>query len=444
MTTFDYVMVGKALRNKRKEKRLRIEDLADENISTSTISNIERGHHSVTPEKVEYYGEKLDIQLQDFAQLVQQIHETDANTDFILYTIQNTLDLGSPREQKKAIKKRLETLKIKENTPHYVVKLFLKGRYHMINRSMTQAINCLTDAIRFSDDFPILTKMNIKALSYYDLGRTHHYLNSFESAICYAEMGMQCYNPDGEVKTIIYSLKISQVIYYERLDNIEAALKIIHELWKEKEFIQNKFVQLSMYEVKSKILKRQKMYDEAIAVAREGIELARINLIHERAFELWLTLASIYLHQEQLTVAENCLITADSFKENVGNNYLLISLHTFFAVLYLKQDRSQEAHTSAQEAVRLGEETNDAPRLTLALISLGDCLQMNRQYEEAVTTYQRALDIANFHEFKPHQHVTLMELNKCLKHVDRIAYTQNLEKLLELNLQLSDSRLMLI
>ncbi|MBD1373859.1 hypothetical protein IC620_16055 [Hazenella sp. IB182357] len=32
MTTFDYVMVGKAIRNKRKEKRLRIEELADENI----------------------------------------------------------------------------------------------------------------------------------------------------------------------------------------------------------------------------------------------------------------------------------------------------------------------------------------------------------------------------------------------------------------------------
>ncbi len=45
MSTLDINELGEVIRKVRKERGLRLNDLADDNISQATISNIERGFH---------------------------------------------------------------------------------------------------------------------------------------------------------------------------------------------------------------------------------------------------------------------------------------------------------------------------------------------------------------------------------------------------------------
>lgn len=50
--------IGEVIRKKRKEQGLRLEDLADNNISPATISNIERGINHVNVHKIMYLLKK--------------------------------------------------------------------------------------------------------------------------------------------------------------------------------------------------------------------------------------------------------------------------------------------------------------------------------------------------------------------------------------------------
>ncbi|MFS8514779.1 MAG: helix-turn-helix domain-containing protein, partial [Planifilum fulgidum] len=55
--------IGEVIRKVRKERGMRLEDLADEHISPATISNIERGVPHVSKDKVNYVLDKLGLSL---------------------------------------------------------------------------------------------------------------------------------------------------------------------------------------------------------------------------------------------------------------------------------------------------------------------------------------------------------------------------------------------
>src|SRR5690554_2865525 len=62
--------IGELIRKRRREQGLRLEDLADENISPATISNIERGVPYVHQEKVRYVLSKLRLNPEDLPKLL--------------------------------------------------------------------------------------------------------------------------------------------------------------------------------------------------------------------------------------------------------------------------------------------------------------------------------------------------------------------------------------
>ncbi|MFD1425457.1 helix-turn-helix domain-containing protein [Kroppenstedtia sanguinis] len=70
MKTTDIHELGEVIRQERKRQGLRLEDLADENISPATISNIERGASHVRYEKAQYLLDKLGLKLENISALV--------------------------------------------------------------------------------------------------------------------------------------------------------------------------------------------------------------------------------------------------------------------------------------------------------------------------------------------------------------------------------------
>jgi transcriptional regulator with XRE-family HTH domain len=89
--------IGEVIRKVRKERGLRLEDLADENISPATVSNIERGVAHVSPEKITYLLEKLDLPMNKLPEMLEKEQEELKKIKFKLLTISTllTIDVGT-------------------------------------------------------------------------------------------------------------------------------------------------------------------------------------------------------------------------------------------------------------------------------------------------------------------------------------------------------------
>lgn len=434
----DLVVIGEVLKKKRREEHKILEDLADEKVSTSTLSNIERGLPIVNTDKIYYYAHKLGVDLDEYTKVLKQTSQKNERFDLILTSIQNSIDLGDAEEGLE----RLQSLEIPESSVYHVHKLYLLGRYYLIKKRLQKSQAYFSDTLRLVDRYPSLAKSNLKAVCYYDFSRVFYYKNQFQNALGYALQGINSFVPGGGKKHIIHSLRLGKAIYLEKLDRLDESLQTLDEMWVDYDAIKSIYVLLNIFDIKSNILKKQKRFKEAIGIALEGIEWARVNLVYERSFELWTTLGSIYLQLNELEEAENCVKTALSLKKKIGNEYLFVNSYTQLGLLNIKKEEWKEAYAALQEAVRLGEKTNDAQKYTNALIVLGDWYQLRQNYPEAVCTYQKANELAIKHGFTKQRQIALLELSKCWKRLDEGEFVRSLESLFEVELQLLQDRIL--
>lgn len=84
LKVLDIHEIGGIIRKVRKERGLRLEDLADDNISPATISNVERGVSHVKMEKVYYILEKLGIPMDQLPEFLLRERDDQAELKFRL------------------------------------------------------------------------------------------------------------------------------------------------------------------------------------------------------------------------------------------------------------------------------------------------------------------------------------------------------------------------
>ena len=96
MNILEMSEIGKFIRKVRKEKGLRLEDLADEHISTATISNIERGVPHVNKDKVLYLMSKLELDLNEIPEMIEKDTETLESMQVRFVAIETMIQMGMP------------------------------------------------------------------------------------------------------------------------------------------------------------------------------------------------------------------------------------------------------------------------------------------------------------------------------------------------------------
>ncbi|SEN07514.1 helix-turn-helix domain-containing protein [Lihuaxuella thermophila] len=425
--------IGELLRKKRKELGLRLEDLADEQISPSTISNIERGMPHVNSEKVNYLSNKLGINLDELPELLDEEKQKLREIKLKLTYIENVIDLVSNEK----CFANLKRLNLPHNHLYASTVQYLKGKYYMNKQKWNKAQNHFLEAIRLEDQSPELNKSNIKAASLNELARAYYFENRLEEALEYTEDGIKCFVENGERKYVKYILLVSKAVYLEKLDRIDEAQSTLQMLWEEREEIASLEVILNMYELKAAILKKLKSFDEAIRAAKEGIDIARINKVHNRSVELLITLGGIYMETGDLEAAEKSFVAALCIKEKLDKEYLLIPAYTQIGMVYLEQNKLEEALEHIKEAVKIGEKANDALRYSPALIALGDYHQKNGDPKEAIRYYQKALDLARKH-MQGHQERELwFKLAQCWNQIDKNEFHRCMERLFMIEVQLN-------
>src|SRR5690606_627120 len=90
--------LGAVIRAHRKKRGLSIENLADENISATTISNIERGLPSVGADKTEYLMKTLGIPIEKLLQTVEEHEKKRQAARLRLLPVEMMLDRGELRK----------------------------------------------------------------------------------------------------------------------------------------------------------------------------------------------------------------------------------------------------------------------------------------------------------------------------------------------------------
>jgi tetratricopeptide (TPR) repeat protein len=396
----------------RKAKKLRQEDLVDDVLSQAVISNIESGKTQVSEEKLRHLLGKLGLKPDDLNRFHHPESEIDEEAELEelnlkLIAIENIIDLVSPDEG-------LEELRgtgISHDHPLMATVHYLKGKIYVYKGNWKKAHKHFFDCIHLiTHQFPEITANNLTAACYHELSFIEYSQNNLPQALKYSQEALKSFIPEGERKYFRELILITKTIYLQKLNRLEEAQTALDDYTQTKKEIfsgddplyqpgDSKEALLNMYEVQSSILRRSKMHSQAIKFALRGIELARLDRMYDRSFELWTTLGSIYSDQDKLKLAEICFTTALRLRKKIKREYLLAYVFTQLGMLYDKGKNLTRAEKSYMEAVRYSQKINDAFRETEALTALGECHLKQGETDKALLHLNRALDLAKKHDF---------------------------------------------
>lgn len=433
MENFDQIQLGKLLRQRRKEMGMRIEDLADVNISPATISNIERGKSSTQQKnKLLYLCEKLGMDLQMIPTLIENNVLQKKNIKMKLESLEGILEFNPEQ-----VLKELEAISLHNLDLLYAFSEYLKGKCYVIRGSLTNAKNHFVECIRIVDkNQSALLRTNLKAASLNELGRVFYFSNDLKQALACVEQGIESFDLLGERRYCWHVLYICKATYLDQLDETQESLKALDILWEEIDQIQKLDVLLNMYELKASLLSKHKLYLEAMKVAQIGLGIARLNLQHERALELCNEIGRIHMALEEWEEAQHSFETACKYESVLKNHSLLIPSYIQIGLLNLRLQNLTQAEYYLLKAVSLTRNETEIWKFIEAHKALGDCYLQKGDLTTALITYQKALAKCREQKLLRKQNDLLVKMCKCVEKSDKKLFNQYIEKLYKIQVEL--------
>lgn len=406
--------LGEKLRKKRKSKRKRIADFADEKMSISTISNIENGSINVSQEMLQYYANKLDFDLNQYILTEEENNTNDYQNEKHKMTLDIVEDLIRANEVDKASEK-LRALNLPKSNPLISHVYFFRARILQHRKNNKKAKEYLFKAISSVEQTKSYNT-NILSSCYSELSRIFYYENNLPKALEYAEKGIRHFQKDGERDFIIYVLLINQAMYLEQLDQRERASQILKRLWENRYSIENIAVVLNMYDIDAKIKIKSKMYQEAITLVKEGLQIAIQNRSHHRSGELWLTLGEAYHKLNYNDLAIDCILTALELFRKAKKKHLQLEGYRRLGNLYIHQKEWEIAKNTLETGLSHATISSaNVIRWCQTLISLGQCYFNLNNLEKAQTIYKEALSLAKRHHLNAQEYNILIGLGEVLE-----------------------------
>lgn len=409
MNAYEMGDLGKFIRKVRKEKGLRLEDLADDQISTATISNIERGVPHVNREKVAYLLRKLNIHLHDIPELLEENTENLESLQLKFYAIDNLIRFG------KLDKAYEELMDVSKNYSSYSLAQIhiLKGKYFLQKKEWKKAERELLEAIRICSQ-DLVQRSNLEALSYFNLSKCSYEQQEVYQALRYLEKGLESYQENvRDPEQVKYLLLTRRIFYLEKLGRADEALKCLEEIWEKLSEIRRLDILLRLYALKADLFRRIKLYTDAIRFAKEGILLATGSPHTNELVRLWTILGTIYIEIQNLDDAETCFSFVREMKDQVVEKDELIRAYCSLGDLYLQQGKTEEAKEVLNQAIQWSEEKNDFSKLCSALLIMGKLMKSIHQVLDAITYIKRAVSLSEKMEIKEKMFAAYYELASC-------------------------------
>ncbi|SFI60981.1 helix-turn-helix domain-containing protein [Thermoflavimicrobium dichotomicum] len=426
MNVFQIAEIGKFIRKMRKEKGLRLEDLSDDQISTATISNIERGVPHVNQEKVLYLMKKLNLDMDKLPEILVKENEDMESMFLKFHAIENMLHLEQLDQAWESLKELSE-----ESTFQYQATLrSLKGRYYLQCKKWRRAERELTESNLLIQQDPYAKKVNLEAINYYSLACCSYKQNHLQQALKYIERGLEVVGKNGgEDDQIKYKLMMNRVVYLEKLGRIEEALNHAETLWEEISEVRDITVLIQIHALKAELLRKIKLYHDAIRYAKEGINLAVSARDYNNLTYLWTTLGTLYLELGNKEDAETCFKLVLSFQDQIQDKNKLLLANNILGSIFLLQDRLDEAEKAFVQAIEWGEKIKGVKELVHSIFLLGKVKRQKGEYKQAISHYHRASELAKRMEAYPAIFRCYFEIALCYR---QLGDQENMKKYFDL------------
>lgn len=433
LENIDLIQLGKLLRQRRKEMGMRIEDLADKNISCATISNIERGKSSTQQKsKLMYLCEKLGMDIYALPELIEKNILQKKRIKMKLEALEGILEFDP-----EGVLEELESISLTNLDLLYAFSQYLRGKCYSIKKSWTNAKNHFVECIRIVDkNYEALGKTNLKAASLNELGRVFYFKNDLKQALACVEQGITVFEPEGERLYYKQVLYICKAMYLDKLDETQESLKALDYLWQEIDKIQKLDVLLNMYELKANLLSKHKLYKEAMVVAEKGLNIARLNQQYDRAVELCNEIGKIHIYLNEWEEARHAFETACRYESVLKNHSLLIPSFIQLGLLYLRWGNHELAESYLVKAVSLTKNDIEVLKFIEAYKALGDCYLEKGEIQTALITYQRAFEKCKEQKLLQKQNELLVKMCKCVEKNNKKLFNQYLENLYQIQVEL--------
>ncbi|SFI89760.1 helix-turn-helix domain-containing protein [Thermoflavimicrobium dichotomicum] len=420
--------IGEVIRKVRKQRGLRLEDLADENISPATVSNIERGIAHVSPEKVSYLLEKLDLPKHKLPEMLVKEQEDLKKVQFDFLTISTLQQIGHLEE---ALDK-LEQLNLDENHPYIAHYYYYKGSCYLSKKKWKQAERAFYNALRSAQHHSSYKESNIEAATYLLLGLCHFYQNHIEQALEYTNNGIKAFVKDGKLQYIRIRLYANKGMFLHRLGRYVEGMRLVEEIWDSISAADDIFSLLQLYWLRAEFSFQSGLIEEAIHYAYEGIEIARRNKMYSAMFSLWTLLGNIYTHEKKWELAETSLITALKLEEHFPACDMNSIAYTSLAVLYIQLNRKEKAYNHLLKAIQYAEQFQDHQRLIFNLQLTGDLCHSTGNTSEATQFYRKAIELTQKHGYKEKEYQLWFKLARCYDGQNEVEFQNCMRKMFEL------------
>ncbi|WP_149453820.1 helix-turn-helix domain-containing protein [Pasteuria penetrans] len=415
MNVLEINEIGKFIRKKRKERSLRLEDLSDEQISTATISNIERGIPHVNQEKVTYLMKKMGIKMSDIPQLLEQDTENMESVQLRIIAMETMISTGNISQAQAALSRYYDGGFL----PCEAVVHLLRGCCYVFMKEFRKAEREFGESIRLSSQDPLSGKINLEAMCYNYLARCHEQQEDWNAALSYVERGLQVFKKgDNQYDQIIHELKLGKVLYLKQLGRMDESFRVLDELWCNMSSIQNQELVLHMHAMRSELFSTLKLFNDAIRCAREGIQLAIRGGHSEETFRLWTILGKTYLGMNRLGDAETCFEFARDFSDRILESEQVVRIHIDLGDLYILQGKWDSARSSLKISLELSRKFGDSRSAHHALLSMGRLMEQMKRTSDAIQYFRDSVEVARKAELYDCLAKSYYELTNCFEKLE--------------------------
>ncbi|MCS1351217.1 helix-turn-helix transcriptional regulator [Mechercharimyces sp. CAU 1602] len=419
--------MGEILRRIRKEKGLRLEDIADQNISPATVSNIERGVPHVLPGKVQYLLERLGTNESEIIRLRSGIREKLNKIELDMLAIESFCDIGEIDE---AMYKLNKYENLDNEHPLAGVAVYLKGKCLIAKGAWKSARRALNTSIKLSAKYPA---ENIESCSYCLLGVIAYFTNELEEAISVTDKGIKAFVNEGKRSQVLDVLIVNKITFLDKLNRLGEAMALTEEIWCKKEEIKKPDTLLHLYQLKVNILRKMDHHSLAIEIGMEGLNRAGMTTEYRRILELWDAIGAVYLKMNELDNAEVALEFAMKIEKRVRKrNYIYISTLTKYGIMKMRKGEVKKSEQILSEAISLGEKLQAEVFLLDALIYMGDIKILLDKHTEAINYFKRALQLSKNQKIKHKQEYVLSRMMHFPDHLNSLEHQEYLSDLHEL------------
>ncbi|SHE88748.1 Helix-turn-helix [Seinonella peptonophila] len=427
MAEFYSYQYGEILRKLRNEQGRAMKFFEDDRLSQATISKIENGHPHVSEEKVKLYAERLGTNLEALPQILSEEQERHERIELKLLSVENYIDLLGPDIGLK----KLKELQVNDDDRYKPILNYLKGKCYFHKKLLKKAKTFFLKTIMYINQESSFNHKNLKSICLNKLGRIANVENNLEEALNYTQEGIREFETDQKREYVLYSLMTNKAIYLEEMGLLERSLQTIQKIKEAQHGAKTMDGALSLFDLESRILNKNQMYSKAIALVKEGIELARINHMYDRSFALWNTFGNINFDMNKLDESKICYRTALDLKEKITKKRPIISVYKQLGIIAQRQGDIDLAKEYLEKSIQYGDKIRDMLQFIGAFIAYGDFYRKRLLFREASHQYQQGLELAQKYKYLEKEEEALAKLSECFKHLGNdehyLDYSQQLQ-----------------